>query len=69
MIQQAQLIMTIEEISHRPYDTLVTTRTINPVYCRDSVLYLSALGEQVTGLKIGQRLRVTVEVIDGESSK
>ena len=60
MIQQAQLEMIVEDISHRKEDSLVTMRTIN-INRRDSVLYLSALGAQVTDLKIGQRLRVTVD--------
>ena len=66
MIQQAQLDMTVEEISHKPQDTEIVLRTDNGNRRRDSVLWLSALGKQVTGLRIGQHLRVTVEVLDGE---
>ena len=61
MTQHAQLTMTVEEISHRPNDSLVTLRTKNEITRRDSVLYLSALGRQITGLALGQQLRVTVE--------
>ena len=63
-VQQAQLVMTVEEISHRPNDSLVSLRTVNPVNRRDSLLLLSALGEQVKDLRIGDRLRVTVDVME-----
>jgi hypothetical protein len=64
MTQQAQLEMIVEEISHRPQDTEIVMRTNNGNKRRDSVLWLSTLGRQVTELKIGQRLRVTVDVIE-----
>ena len=67
MTQHAQLTMTVEEISHRPNDSLVTLRTKNEITRRDSVLYLSALGRQITGLALGQQLRVTVETVATEA--
>ena len=64
MTQQAQLKMIVEEILHRPNDSTVTMRTKNDVTRRDSLMILSALGRQVANVAIGQRFRVTVEVME-----
>jgi hypothetical protein len=69
MIQQAQLIMTVEEITHRPDDSVVYMRLKNPVNRRDSSLILSAGFGQVQDVKLGQRFRVTVETVDVASFK